>query len=1492
MIMNRKIKYLKIAFLSIMVFIISGMDEGLRATHIVGADMTFSCQAKDWYEINLTVRRDCIFGDEEATFEDPAYVGIFDAIGTPLNWLGSLGAVKMDLISVEDIPVDELGCAEDGSPICVSEARYIGRVFLPFREKGYVLAYQRCCRNQTLTNILNPLETGNTSFVCLTEETLTSCNTSPVFGDWPELVVCSGEPIVFDASATDAEGDSLSYMLYTPHSGASIETPQPIPPAGPPYDTVEYAPGFSLGNLLGNGTPLRIDAVTGLLTGTPGISGQFLVGILVEEWRNGESVSKTRRNFEYNVRICNDVSGLNFDAPELQCEGLTVQVTNTSDDLEQGFRWNFNYPSEDPAFFSTEVSPSFTYPERGDYVIQLVSTTQIDTCGVEGILKNISVIDSDLSASFTSDSVFCTGNSILLNLTSTSVEPDPENQIVKTEYTIVSGSSEITEEGPDLMTSIPCNATVSITIKVTSSNGCTAEMTQTFEDIDTTRGGERVDIDFLANPTILCPGESSRIVANPDTSLSYSWSPIEGLLFPDGSSDPIAQPLVTTLYTVTVTDGTDTIVDSVLVQRIDDVLDLSITNNSPECSDPVSLSAVVNEGNDSSLVFEWATDSAFLNIVATGADVDVAVEGQVTFYLRADGPFVCGSNIPSITIDNRVGTELITNITPVNTCVSNIGGVAINGSDPEVNLSFIWTADSHIISPLDSSAVVVQSQEGESEIVLTYRVMDDRGCTETREVIIPVIEEFILSIGIDSSVCPTGGAYYAISNIDLDSVSLEWSQDPEFGAIISTDDTLNVVLITGSTLYLRGTSVKACESNVASLVVTNSIAGITDQFEPINLCESNKGTVQVVSADTATVFSITWDSSPNITSEDLNSTSIDIMALDGDSSVVLTYTIIDNMGCTDRRMVSVPVISSFEISIGGGSGLCGSTGTYYAISNVDLDSVRLEWSLTEDFSVILSTDDTIMVDFEPGTMIFLRGTSTGGCDSNVATETISDETGGIEVDAPGRICAGDTADVDLILPAGDDIMVMWDPAPEIISDLNDARVIIVALNSSSDSLRLSYTVTEGEDCTVTGRIAIPYSTVINPNPQSEVICGTFSAQQTIDSIYQDNDVFWDFGTINGQEITSTLANPVLDFDTSGIYRGLLTSTMETCNFDPVTVIVEIPEILELTSDQGPTELLCMGDSLLTLGADGNGNLIVWTDGADNFLATGDSVTVDVRTVNTVIATISDIYGCTESLTFNVGIYEFDIDIQGPQNPVCSSEPVDFTAIDNTNANLSFVWTSANGIISGDSTATVSIDPSDAEDLVLTVTHNDFGCIMEFPFPVTGGPEISAEISANPGIDITNGESVTLTVSTDAVNPSFMWTDGNTEGMRVVSPTETTTYSVKVTDETGCTADASITINVMEQLCTNFWVPNAFTPNGDGSNDLLFVRSDAPLDAMEFIIIDRWGKEIFTTTDQSIGWNGLFRQNGKELAPDVYAYRLKVTCDGRDEVQAGNISLIR
>ena len=177
------------------------------ATHIVGGDLTYRCLGNDKYEVTLMFYRDCLGGNPEADFDDPASIAIYDSKNNLQVQLGQLGQILIKF-NADDTLRQESDCFIDGNGVCVHRTIYKKIVELPFRAGGYTLVYQRCCRNTTLANIVDPLETGATYIAEVTEQALAECNSSPAFRDWPPIFICVGEELNYDHSAIDEDGDS------------------------------------------------------------------------------------------------------------------------------------------------------------------------------------------------------------------------------------------------------------------------------------------------------------------------------------------------------------------------------------------------------------------------------------------------------------------------------------------------------------------------------------------------------------------------------------------------------------------------------------------------------------------------------------------------------------------------------------------------------------------------------------------------------------------------------------------------------------------------------------------------------------------------------------------------------------------------------------------------------------------------------------------------------------------------------------------------------------------------------------------------------------------------------------------------------------------------------------------------------------------------------------------------------------------------------------
>ncbi len=193
--------------------------------------------------------------------------------------------------------------------------------------------------------------------------------------------------------------------------------------------------------------------------------------------------------------------------------------------------------------------------------------------------------------------------------------------------------------------------------------------------------------------------------------------------------------------------------------------------------------------------------------------------------------------------------------------------------------------------------------------------------------------------------------------------------------------------------------------------------------------------------------------------------------------------------------------------------------------------------------------------------------------------------------------------------------------------------------------------------------------------------------------------------------------------------------------------------------------------------------------------------------------------------------------------------------------------------------------------------NDWGCTGEgnLFIKVT---EFTAvlDVTAEPE-EIWAGKSTQLQV-TENSNYTYEWTPAESLSAAdisnpVATPTATLTYKVKVTDKaTLCSQDKEIEVKVKDIICDEpyIFLPNAFTPNGDGSNDLLKLEG-FNVEEMHLAIFDRWGEKVFETSSMEEGWDGTFR--GVTVSGDVYGFYLIVKCPGGLEYfKKGNITVLR
>lgn len=333
------------------------------ATHIVGGEIYYDCLGNNDYRITLKLYRDCING--VAAYDNPAYIGVYNSSGSLIYNL-SVPFPGSNYVP----PTINSPCYTPPTSVCVEEAIYQTVANLPAIPGGYVLVYQRCCRNNTILNLNNPGQVGSTYSISIPGPNFAVCNSSARYNNFPPIYLCQGAPLVFDHSATDPDGDSLVYELCDPYDGASSVQPQPNPPSGPPYSFVPFASPYSGTYPMSSNPAMAIDPVTGLLTGTPNMVGQWVVGVCCKEYRNGILIAINKRDFQFNVLPCPLLTIASVPAQQTFCFGLTVQFQNNSFNATN-YLWNFGDPTTN-ADTSHAFQPTWTYSDTGVYTVTLI----------------------------------------------------------------------------------------------------------------------------------------------------------------------------------------------------------------------------------------------------------------------------------------------------------------------------------------------------------------------------------------------------------------------------------------------------------------------------------------------------------------------------------------------------------------------------------------------------------------------------------------------------------------------------------------------------------------------------------------------------------------------------------------------------------------------------------------------------------------------------------------------------------------------------------------------------------------------------------------------------------------------------------------------------------------------------------------------------------------------------------------------------------------
>ncbi len=379
---------------------------------------------------------------------------------------------------------------------------------------------------------------------------------------------------------------------------------------------------------------------------------------------------------------------------------------------------------------------------------------------------------------------------------------------------------------------------------------------------------------------------------------------------------------------------------------------------------------------------------------------------------------------------------------------------------------------------------------------------------------------------------------------------------------------------------------------------------------------------------------------------------------------------------------------------------------------------------------------------------------------------------------------------------------------------------------------------------------------------------------------------WNFG--NGD--TSILNNPTpVIYTNAGTYNVNLFLTNSSGCVDTVQTTVDAYAIP--TVDAGMDTLICQGRGI-NLNASGAASY-VWSPslGLSCTNCANPVATPPAQTTYHVRGTT--VHGCSNTDSLLVAVkYPFAM-TNSALDTLCRGSSTTLTA----SGAFRYDWSPSTGL-SNTNTAVTVASP------VVTTTYRVIGTDDKNCFSDTAYIPITVfdipTVEAGPDKIINVGQQLDLVplISPDVITADWSPTSG---GFRsefpgiTVKPRETTTYTVRVSNRGGCTSSDAVTVTV---ICdgANVFIPNTFSPNGDGTNDMFYPRGSGVFSIKSEKIFSRWGelvfeKNNFQANDVKAAWDGTYK--GKKLNPDVFVYIVEIVCDNNSVLTfKGNIALIR
>lgn len=797
------------------------------------------------------------------------------------------------------------------------------------------------------------------------------------------------------------------------------------------------------------------------------------------------------------------------------------------------------------------------------------------------------------------------------------------------------------------------------------------------------------------------------------------------------------------------------------------------------------------------------------------------------------------------------------------TAICNGQSVVLGHTVPQSGVTYTWTPnDGSLSDPTSANPVATPLQ------TTVYTLVASNGvCTQTRVVTVAVVN-LDLQLNVQDTALCRGESLQIIASANPSGTPINWS--PLTQLQIQAGGASAIATPTTSIAYNVTASLPGCTRKEIVTIEVDSLPADLSLFpSDTTICGGQQ--VLLVSASYSGLhfpnLQFVWQTTTGQTFPD------DELYLIASPSETTTYQrITSNGACVDTASATINVTPVPTLTITPDTPqICVGESVPLEVSNT-AGLTNLQWSPPIGLSCITCTTPTAAP--SSTTSYQFSGLVANGC---FATASVTVEVSQLpEFQFPDdTLCAGESILLNLI--SDSTVSYSWASNPP---------GFVSAEAQPMDTLEQTtiYFVTMENGCTVQEQFIVQVIPSGNLMVGGDgTVCAGISAQLTAAGNYPGI-----YAWSNGETGQVVNVSPVQTSTYTVTYSYPLPNPQ--CQaIDSVTVTVQG----EAAQVMFPADtLLCPGDSVALNSIATPGATYSWTSVPPIF-ASGQA--------------IPDVFSPEESATYFVTTtlgscsvtYSVDITVFNPQmvvsadTVICAGEPVTISA----DAFLTgdYLWTPGG-------TEPTFVDSVTTDTQYALRFEYGEGCIYEDVVNIDVIPNFAVKIVSDPDTNrIDAGESVMLDAvivpSQNVTGFSFNWFEngtipiGNTQQITTtpITTDSTVTYVVNVVAPSGCAQTVSVTFRVVQP---DVKVPNAFTPNGDGSNDsfgLAIVEGVADIEKME--IYSRWGQKVFASTEPNARWDGMI--DNKPAASDVYVYIIFWRGgDGALSVAKGEVTLLR